>query len=63
MMKFEKKIVGYIKCIILRMMYANFVINWPGQLVCKGGGVAPLSLTLKLLSTGHYTLVSKKLTQ
>ena len=38
MMKFEKKIVGYIKCIILRMMYANFVINWPGQLVCKGGG-------------------------
>ena len=55
--------VGYIKCIILRMMYANFVVNWPGQLGCKRGGGAPLSLTLKLLSTGHYTLFSKKLTQ
>ena len=61
MMKFEK-MVGYIKCIILRMMYANFVVNWPGQLVCKRGrGVAPLNLNIKLLSTGHYTLFSIKI--
>ena len=33
--------VEHIKCIILWMMYANWVVNWPGQLVCRG--VAPLT--------------------